>query len=238
MTMTMPARNRAREPLMLLAIAAVAVIASGIGPHDRLTWWMEVAPVLIVAPLMVVTWRRFALTPLLYRLALLHALVLVLGGHYTYAEVPAGFWAQDLFDLARNPYDRLGHLMQGFVPAIAAREILLRCSPLKRGGWLWLTVTSTCLAFSALYELIEWWAALLVGEQADAFLGTQGDLGHPVGHVPGAVRRAGGTDAVVTPTRPPVECARRQSVRHPDAVESLRIREQAAALPRSAAVHR
>lgn len=165
-----------REPLVLLALAVVALVVSGVGPKDRLTWLLEVAPVLIGAPLLVLTAARFPLTPVLYRLLFLHALVLMLGGHYTYAEVPLGEWAKDVFGLARNHYDRLGHLMQGFVPAILAREVLLRRSPLAPGGWLRLAVTSTCLAFSALYELIEWAAALLSAEASAAFLGTQGDV--------------------------------------------------------------
>jgi len=168
-----PAR---REPLVLLVLAGLALAASGVGPKDRFTWLLEVAPVLIGAPLLVATARRFPLTPLLYRLLFLHALVLMLGGHYTYAEVPLGEWAKEAFGLARNHYDRLGHLMQGFVPAVLAREVLLRRSPLVPGGWLRLAVTSVCLAFSALYELIEWAAALATGEAATAFLGTQGDV--------------------------------------------------------------
>ena len=163
------------EPLVLLALAVVALVLSGIGPTDRLTWWMEVAPVLIGAPLLVATWKAFPLTPLLYRLLFLHVLILILGGHYTYAQVPLGFWLQDLLDFARNPYDRIGHLAQGFVPAILAREILLRRSPLAPGRWLFVLVTSVCLAFSAFYEMIEWWAAVLGGGAAEDFLGTQGD---------------------------------------------------------------
>ena len=165
-----------REPLALLAIALAALAASGIGPYDRLTWFFEVVPVLIAAPLLWATYGRFRLTPLAYRLILLHALILVLGGHYTYARVPPGFWVQDLFDLGRNHYDRLGHLAQGFVPAILAREILLRLTPLRRGGWLFTLVLSVCLAFSAFYELLEWWSAVAIGEAANAFLGTQGDV--------------------------------------------------------------
>ena len=165
-----------REPLVLLVVALAALVASGVGPADRLTWLLEVAPVLIGAPILVATARRFPLTPLLYRLLFLHALVLILGGHYTYAEVPLGEWAKEAFGLARNHYDRLGHLMQGFVPAILAREVFLRRSPLSPGGWLRLAVTSVCLAFSALYELIEWSAALLSAEASAAFLGTQGDV--------------------------------------------------------------
>lgn len=161
---------------MLLVLALVALVVSGIGPKDRLTWLLEVAPVLIGAPILVASAKRFPLTPLLYLLLFFHALVLMLGGHYTYAEVPLGEWAKEAFGFARNHYDRLGHVTQGFVPAILAREVLLRRSPLQHGGWLRLSVTSICLAFSALYELIEWATALLSGEAANAFLGTQGDI--------------------------------------------------------------
>ena len=164
-----------REPLLLLIVSAVLLVLSGIGPHDRTTWWLEVAPVLIAAPILVATARRFPLTPLAYRLIFVHALVLMLGGHYTYAEVPIGFWLKRTLGLARNPYDRLGHFAQGFVPAIVAREILLRRTPLTPGKWLTVLVLCVCLAISALYELVEWWAALIGGEDADAFLGTQGD---------------------------------------------------------------
>ena len=122
-----------REPLLLLAIAAVALLVSGLRPYDRATWLLEVGPVLIGAPILIASYRRFPLTPLLYRLLLLHALILILGGHYTYERVPLGFWLQDLLDLSRNHYDRLGHVAQGFIPAILAREILLRLSPLQRG---------------------------------------------------------------------------------------------------------
>jgi len=167
---------RSHEPLLLLGAAAVAVAVSGIGAHDRVTWLLEAFPVLLGAPILVATHRRFPLTPLVYRLLLLHALILLLGAHYTYARVPVGFWVQDLFDLARNPYDRLGHLAQGFVPAIVAREILLRTSPLRPGRWLFFLVLCVCVALSAFYEMIEWWAALLGGESAEAFLGTQGDV--------------------------------------------------------------
>ncbi len=172
--MTSEARG-ARLPLALLGLAAVAVVVSGISPLDRATWWMEVAPVLIGAPILVLTWRRFPLTTLLYVLLFVHALILILGAHHTYAEVPLGYWAKETFGFARNHYDRLGHFAQGFVPAILAREILLRTSPLRRGAWLFVLVTSVCLAFSAFYEMIEWWAALLGGEAAESFLGTQGD---------------------------------------------------------------
>jgi putative membrane protein len=126
-------------------------------------------------PVLVATARRFPLTPLAYRLIFVHALILMLGGHYTYAEVPLGDWVADALGLARNPYDRLGHLAQGFVPAIVVREILIRRSPLRPGRWLTFLVVCVCLAISAAYELVEWWSALIGGENADAFLGTQGD---------------------------------------------------------------
>lgn len=170
-----PPRTSDRLPAALLAAVAAALAISGIGPKDRLTWWMEVAPVLIAAPILVATRRRFPLTPLVYALVAIHAAVLCLGGHYTYAEVPLGFWAQDLLGLSRNPYDRLGHLMQGFVPALVVREVLLRTSPLRPGRWLLVLGTGLVLSFSALYEFVEWWAALLLGQGADAFLGMQGD---------------------------------------------------------------
>jgi len=132
--------------------------------------------VLIGAPLLVATFSAFRLSPLLYRLLFLHAVILVVGGHYTYARVPVGFWVQDLLDLSRNHYDRIGHFAQGFIPAIIAREILMRLSPLRRGKWLFFLVICVCLAFSAFYELIEWWAALIGGDSAESFLGTQGDV--------------------------------------------------------------
>jgi putative membrane protein len=165
-----------REPWVLLALVALALVVSGIRPYERGTWLLEVAPVLIGVPLLLATGRRFPLTSLTYRLIFVHALILILGGHYTYARVPAGFWLQELLDLSRNHYDRLGHLAQGFIPAILTREILLRTSPLRPGRWLFTLVTSVCLAFSAVYELIEWWAAAIGGEGAESFLGTQGDV--------------------------------------------------------------
>ena len=167
--------RKTAEPIILLAVTVLCLVISAIRPHDYLTWLLEVFPILIGVPILIATYRRFPLTPLLYRLLFVHALILILGGHYTYAEVPLGFWVRDLLGLARNHYDRLGHFAQGFVPAILAREILLRCSPLKPGKWLVFLVVSVCLAFSAFYELIEWWSALAFGESATAFLGTQGD---------------------------------------------------------------
>lgn len=170
-----PGAPSTAEPVLLLLAGLAALAVSAIAPHDTLTWLLEVAPVLIGVPLLAATYHRFRLTPLLYRLILLHAVILMVGGHYTYAKVPLGFWVQDLFDLGRNHYDRLGHLAQGFVPAILAREILLRRTSLMAGRWLFVLVTAVCLAFSALYELIEWGAAVTLGQSADAFLGTQGD---------------------------------------------------------------
>jgi putative membrane protein len=168
-------RKVPREPLVLLGAAAVALAVSAVHPHDGFTWLLEVAPILIGVPVLVATRRRFPLTPLAYRLLFVHALILMLGGHYTYAEVPLGFWVRDALGLARNHYDRLGHFAQGFVPAILAREILLRRSPLRPGRWLFFLVCCVCLAVSACYEFIEWWTALLTGDSATAFLGTQGD---------------------------------------------------------------
>ena len=162
--------------LVLLVLTATALVVSGIAPHDRTTWWLEVFPVVLGVPLLIATRRRFPLTPLLYVLLFVHGLILMLGGHYTYARVPLGFWVQDLLDLSRNHYDRLGHFAQGFVPAILAREVLLRRTPLKPGGWLFFLVCSVCLAFSACYEFFEWWAAVIGGSAAEAFLGTQGDV--------------------------------------------------------------
>jgi putative membrane protein len=162
--------------LVLLGVAAAALVVSGIDPYERATWWMEVFPVFFGVPLLIATWRRFPLTPLVYGLLFVHALILILGGHYTYARVPLGFWVQDLLDLSRNHYDRLGHFAQGFIPAMLTREILLRRTPLIHGGWLFFLVTCVCLAFSACYEFVEWWAAVIGGSAADAFLGTQGDV--------------------------------------------------------------
>lgn len=164
-----------KEPLFLLIITLAALIVSGLSPYDRNTWVLEVFPIFIGLPILIVTYRRFPLTTLLYRLLLIHALILMIGGHYTYARVPIGFWIQELFHFSRNHYDRLGHFAQGFIPAILAREILLRRSPLVPGKWLFFIIVSICLAFSAFYELIEWWTAMIEGEAAEAFLGTQGD---------------------------------------------------------------
>lgn len=163
------------EPSLYLLILLAALIVSGIDPYDRLTWLLEVFPILLGIPLLILTYQRFRLTPFAYRLIFIHALILILGGHYTYARVPLGFWVQDLFDLSRNHYDRLGHFAQGFVPALLARELLLRTSPLRSGKWTAFLVVCVCLALSATYEFIEWGAALALGQSATEFLGTQGD---------------------------------------------------------------
>ena len=164
------------EAVILLVLGAIALVVSGIGPADRTTWWLEVFPIFIAVPVLLATAQRFPLTPIAYRLIFVHALILMLGGHYTYAKVPLGFWMQELFGFTRNHYDRIGHFAQGFVPAIIAREILLRQSPLTRGKWLFTIVTALCLAISACYEFVEWIAAVMGGSSADAFLGTQGDV--------------------------------------------------------------
>jgi putative membrane protein len=168
-------RTARREPLALLAATGAALALSAVHPHDYFTWFLEVAPIFIGVVILIATYRRFPLTPLAYRLLTVHALILMIGGHYTYAEVPLGFWVRDVFGLARNHYDRLGHFAQGFVPAILAREILLRRSPLRPGKWLFFLVCCVCLAISACYEFVEWWTAVLTGDSATAFLGTQGD---------------------------------------------------------------
>ena len=166
-----------RDRALLAAAGAVlaALVVSGISPYDRITWWMEVAPVLIAAPVLAATYARFPLTPLLYALICLHALVLIYGGAYTYARVPLGFWLQDLFGFERNPYDRIGHFMQGFVPAMIAREILIRGGFVAGARMVAFLSLCVALAFSAFYELIEWWSALALGQGAEEFLGTQGD---------------------------------------------------------------
>jgi putative membrane protein len=167
---------RLREPGILLSATLVCLALSRIGAAEPGTWVLEVFPIFLALPLLVATAKRFPLTPLAYRLLFVHALILMIGGHYTYAKVPLGFWVQDALHLGRNHYDRLGHFAQGFVPAIVAREVLLRRSPLQPGKWLFFLVTCVCLAISASYELIEWLAAILGGSSADAFLGTQGDV--------------------------------------------------------------
>jgi putative membrane protein len=163
------------EPLILLLTGLVLLAITAIHPHDYPTWWMEVAPIFIAVPILVATYKRYTLTPLVYRLLLVHALILMVGGHYTYAEVPLGYWMEAWFGFVRNNYDKIGHFAQGFVPALLFRELLLRSSTLPRGKLLFTLVVASCLAVSASYELIEWAAAITMGQGADAFLGTQGD---------------------------------------------------------------
>lgn len=164
-----------RRLTWFLTLLAPVVIWSWIGPHDRFTWWLESAPAVVGVPLMIALQRKFPLSSLLLVLLWLHCVLLVVGGHYTYAQVPLGEWAKGWFGWTRNNYDKLGHFTQGFVPAILGREILLRTSPLKGSKWLGFLVVCACLAFSAFYELIEWFTAITSGEAANDFLGTQGD---------------------------------------------------------------
>ncbi|MCB5206270.1 DUF2238 domain-containing protein [Methylovorus mays] len=163
-------------PLAVAFIVLLSLLVSGITPYDRLTWLMETLPVMIALPLLIKTYRQFRLTDMLYVLIGLHALVLIVGGTYTYARVPIGFDVQNWFELDRNPYDKLGHLMQGFVPALIAREILLRMRYLTSRRMTAFLCVAIALAISAVYELIEWGAAVAMGQGADEFLGTQGDV--------------------------------------------------------------
>lgn len=165
-----------RLPIVLLVGVLAVLVWSGIAPHDRFTWVLEVLPVLIGLPVILATGKRFPLTTLLYSLLAVHACILMVGGKYTYAEVPLGFWMGEVLGFARNNYDRLGHFAQGFVPAILAREILTRTSPLRGSRWLPWVCIALCLAFSAFYELTEWWTAVSTGDASTAFLGTQGDV--------------------------------------------------------------
>lgn len=165
---------------VVLAVLAGVIVAlllvSGWQPYDPATWWMEVAPVLVALPLLVLTRSRFPLTPLLYGLIFVHATILIAGGAYTYARVPLGFWLQDLFDLGRNPYDKIGHFAQGLVPMLLAREVLLRKGYVTGRRIAGFLAICFAMAVSAWYELIEWGAALAMGQGADEFLGTQGDV--------------------------------------------------------------
>jgi putative membrane protein len=164
----------ARSHWVLLGSLVVLFVWSAVRPRDYFTWLLEVAPAVMGAAVLIGAYRRFRFTNLAYVLMWLHAIILLVGGHYTYAEMPLFNWIRDEFGLERNNYDKVGHFAQGFVPAIVAREILLRTSPLQPGKWLSFLVVSVCLAFSAFYELIEWWVALATGEAAEAFLGAQG----------------------------------------------------------------
>jgi putative membrane protein len=161
---------------VLLAIFIAAFIWSLIHPHDYFTWILEVFPAIIGIILVVAVRKRFPLTPLVLTLLTIHAVILMVGGHYTYAEVPLGFWMRDAFHLARNDYDRIGHFAQGFVPAIVAREILIRRDVVRSRGWRYFIIVAICLAISAAYELLEWRVSIASGSAGDAFLGTQGDV--------------------------------------------------------------
>ena len=173
--MSVTTNHRDRLLAALLLATLIALLASGWQPYDRTTWLLEVAPVLIVLPILFATRHSYPLTTLLYILIFLHALVLILGGTYTYARVPLGAWVQQAFDLSRNPYDKLGHFMQGFVPAMVAREILIRGEYARGRRMVAFLCVCIALAISAVYELVEWWAALALGQGAEEFLGTQGD---------------------------------------------------------------
>jgi putative membrane protein len=168
-------KQPSRYELGLLVSLVLLLVWSGIHPHDRFTWVLEVFPILLGVPALILLYPRLRLTPLVYTLVWIHCLILMLGGHYTYAQVPLGFWMEDWFGFGRNHYDRIGHFAQGFIPAMLAREIFIRHSPLKGSRWLPFMVVCFCLAFSAFYELIEFWTALATGSAATDFLGTQGD---------------------------------------------------------------
>lgn len=168
--------NACQRPLWLGLVVVCALILSGIAPYDRGTWLLEVAPVIIALPVLAWTYRRFPLTPLLYLLITAHALILIYGGAYTYARVPLGDLLQEMLGMARNPYDKIGHFAQGFVPALVAREILLRGGYLRHKAMTAFLCLCIAEAISAWYELIEWAAAVALGQGADDFLGTQGDI--------------------------------------------------------------
>ncbi|MHB8880917.1 MAG: DUF2238 domain-containing protein [Thermodesulfovibrionales bacterium] len=166
--------RRKLYPFLWLTIFLAVLVWSGVRPHDYFTWFLEVVPALIALTVIVLTRKAFELTPFAYWLILVHAVILMIGGHYTYAEVPFFDWLKEVFSLSRNNYDKVGHFAQGFVPALVAREILLRTTPLHPGKMLSFIVVCICLAISAFYELIEWWVAAATGTAAEAFLGTQG----------------------------------------------------------------
>ena len=169
---------RRPHPFHLVLLFAVAMVFcwSAWRPYDRLTWWLETAPALAGVVILIATYRRFRLTTLCYTLIAFHICVLCVGGHYTYARVPAFDWLRSVLDWQRNHYDRLGHVMQGFAPALIAREVILRLGVVNRKKWIPFLIVCICMAISAFYELIEWWAALLSGSAADDFLGGQGDV--------------------------------------------------------------
>ena len=170
-----PAQVSGRYLVALLAIFVVVLAWSAINPYDYFTWFLEVIPAILGVGILGAIYPCFRFTRLIYTLVLLHCIILIIGGHYTYAEVPLFDWIRDTLGHARNNYDKVGHFAQGFIPAMIAREVLLRKTPLKRGAWLYILVVGMCLGISALYELFEWAVAAATGTAADAFLGSQGD---------------------------------------------------------------
>jgi putative membrane protein len=165
-----------KKHLFLLVAFFLILIWSAMSPHDYFTWFLEVLPALIGLAILTFTYKKFPLTNFLYVLIFIHAVILMVGGHYTYAEVPLGYWVKEIFDFSRNHYDRLGHLAQGFIPALIAREIIIRKNVVNGRKWQFVFIVSLCLAISAIYEFIEWWVAIGTGTAADSFLGTQGDI--------------------------------------------------------------
>lgn len=168
--------NNSKYPVLFSLCTVFILVGSCILSNDRETWVLEVFPILLGFPILFFTYKRFPLTNLLYVMIIIHFSILAIGGIYTYAKVPFGFWMQDWFHFSRNHYDRIGHFAQGFIPAILAREVLIRTSPLRPGKWLSFIIVCICLAVSAFYEFIEWWTVLIKGSSAEAFLGTQGDV--------------------------------------------------------------
>lgn len=164
-----------KYPFLFSICAVIILVGSFILSYERYTWILEVFPILIGFPILFFTYKKFPLTNLLYILIIIHFIILAVGGIYTYAKVPLGFWMQDWFHFTRNNYDKIGHFAQGFIPAILVREILFRTSPLEKGKWFNFIIVSICLALSAFYELLEWWTSVFQGASAEAFLGTQGD---------------------------------------------------------------
>ena len=167
-------KNQQNYPILFSILTLIILAVSFIFSFDRMTWILEVFPILIGFPMLFFTYKRFRLTNLVYILLIIHFIILSVGGIYTYAKVPLGYWMQDWFGFTRNNYDKIGHFAQGFIPAMLVREILLRTSPLKQGKWLNFIIISICLAISAFYELIEWWVSVMQGVSAEDFLGTQG----------------------------------------------------------------
>lgn len=159
----------------IIVIWTILLVVTGYSPYDRLTWFLEVAPVLVAIPLLLITRRSFPLAKYILIWVFIHGVVLMIGGHYTYARVPLGFWVQEALHLARNHYDRLGHLMQGFVPALITREILVRHQIVVKKAWVFFLTVTICMSISVFYEFIEWASALILGQGANEFLGTQGD---------------------------------------------------------------